>query len=89
MHFYDIVAKIQHENNFLPTSNHRPAKVRRFLGTLFVRMIHLSLKFGLSENVSKRDAILAPVAKQCILSQGCSELQEPIKTREDCHSLIW
>ena len=64
MHFYDFVAKIQHEINFPPTSNHPQAKVRRFLGFLFVRMLHLSLKFGLSENVWKRDAILALVAKQ-------------------------
>ena len=35
MHFYDFVAKIQHEINFLPTSNHPQAKVRRFLGICF------------------------------------------------------
>jgi len=39
------------------------------------------------ENDLKRDAILAPVAKT-VSSQGYSELREPIKTRENCYSLI-
>ena len=31
--FYDLILlQIQHENNFVPTSEHRQAKVRRFLG---------------------------------------------------------
>ena len=29
---FTILLQIQHENNFLPTSEHRQAKVRRFLG---------------------------------------------------------
>ena len=33
---------------------------------LFVRLLHLSLKFSSFENVSKQDAILALVAKQWI-----------------------
>ena len=33
---------------------------------LFVRLLNLSHKISSSENVSKRDAILAPVAKQWI-----------------------
>ena len=56
-----ILSQIQYENNFLPTSKQWQAKVGRFLGLyLFVRLLHLSLKF------SKWDAILAPVAKQWI-----------------------
>ena len=39
------------------------------------------------ENVSKRDAILAPVANSELLAY--SKLPEPIKTREDCCSLLW
>ena len=35
-------------------------------------MLHLSLKFRLSENVSKRDAFLARVAKQWIVKDGAS-----------------
>ena len=53
VHFYDLVLQIQHENNFLPTSKHRKAKVRRFPGICYVRLLHSSLKFPLpkmSEN---------------------------------------
>ena len=48
VHFYDFVAIIQHENNFLPTSKHQQAKVCRLLNWyLFLRLLHLSLKFHL------------------------------------------
>ena len=40
------------------------------------------------ENVSKRDAILAPVAKQWIAKDSPS-YGEPIKTHENYYSLIW
>ena len=40
------------------------------------------------ENVLKRDAILAPVAKRRI-AEDIPELRESIKTRENCYSLIW
>ena len=40
-----------------------------------------------SENVSKLDAILAPA--KTVNSQGYSEFREPIKTRENCYSVIW
>ena len=40
------------------------------------------------ENVLKRDAILAPVAKRWI-AKDIPELREPIKTRKNCYSLIW
>ena len=39
---------------------------------LVVRMLHLPLKFRLSENVSKRDAFLARVAKQRIVKDSAS-----------------
>ena len=38
-----------------------------------------------SENVSNRGAILAPVAKRWI----AKDIREPIKTLENCYSLIW
>ena len=40
------------------------------------------------ENVLKRDAILTPVAKRWI-AKDIAELREPIKTSENCYSLIW
>ena len=40
------------------------------------------------ENVLKRDAILAPIAKRRI-AEDIPELRESIKTRENCYSLIW
>ena len=48
---FTILLQIQHENNFLPTSKHRQAKVCRFRGIE-------------KKNVLKRDAIMAPFAKQ-------------------------
>ena len=78
MHF-TILLQIQNENNFLPTSEHELAKVRRFLGICLHNCFISS-----SENVSKRDAILASVAKQLT-----AKLRQPIKTRENCYLLIW
>ena len=43
---FTILSQIQHENHFLPTSQHWQAKGRRFL---FVRLLHLSLKLRLSK----------------------------------------
>ena len=41
-----------------------------------------------SETFAKRRAIFLSVRKT-VNSQGYSELQEPIKTRENCYPLIW
>ena len=41
-----------------------------------------------SETFAKRRAIFLSVRKT-VNSQGYSELQEPIKTRENCSLLIW
>ena len=62
MHF-TFLLQIQPENNFLPISEHREAKVRPFLG-IFCTTAPFIAQISSSENVSKRDAILAPVAKQ-------------------------
>ena len=48
---FTILLQIQHENHFLPTNKHRQAKVCRFRGIE-------------KKNVLKRDAIMAPFAKQ-------------------------
>ena len=58
---FTILLQIQHENNFLPTSEHRQAKVRRFLGICLYDCFTYRSNV---ENVWKRDAILASVAKQ-------------------------
>ena len=44
---FTILLQIQRENNFLPTSKHPQAKVCRFRGFFFVRLLHLSRKFRL------------------------------------------
>ena len=41
-----------------------------------------------SETFAKRHAIFLSVRKTVNI-QGYSELREPIKTRENCYSLIW
>ena len=47
--FMILLQIIQHENNFLPTNKHWQNKVRRFLGIFFLRLLDLSIKFGLPE----------------------------------------
>ena len=59
---FTILLQIQHENNFLPTSKHRQANFVAFL--IFVcTTASFFAQISSSENVLKRDAILAPVAK--------------------------
>ena len=56
--------QIQHDNNFLPTSKHQQAKVRRFLGICWHDCASFIAQMSSFENVLKQGAILAPVAKQ-------------------------
>ena len=59
---FTILLQIQHENNFLPTSKHRQANFVAFL--IFVcTTASFFAQISSYENVLKRDAILAPVAK--------------------------
>ena len=62
---FTILLQIQHENNFLPTSNHWQPKVRRFLGICLYDFFIFTQILSF-EHVSKQDAILAPVANQSI-----------------------
>ena len=62
---FTILLQIQNENNILSTSKHRQAKVRRFLVFVYTTASFFAQILS-PENVSKRDAILAPVAKQWI-----------------------
>ena len=84
-----ILLQIQHENNFLPIPvDTDKAKLVAFLVFVCTTASFIA-QISCSENVSKRDAILAPVTKQLITnSQGYSELREPVKTREKCYSPI-
>ena len=61
-----MLLQIQHENNFLPTNEHRQAKGCRSLGIFFCTTASFIAQISSSENVSKQDATLAPVAKQWI-----------------------
>ena len=60
---FTILLQIQNENNILPTSKHRQAKVRRFFG-IVCSTASFFAQISSPENVSKPDAFLAPVAKQ-------------------------
>ena len=78
-----ILLQIQQENNFVPTSKHPLAKVRRFLGIcLYDCVIYSSYKC-----LETRRHLGS--GRKTVNSQGYSELREPIKTRENCYSLIW
>ena len=63
---FTILLQIQHENSFLHTSKQWQAKVRRFLGNCLCECFTFIAQISSFENVSKRDVILAPVAKQWI-----------------------
>ena len=54
---------------------------------LFVRLLHLTLKFHLSK-MSRNETHLG-CGRKTVNSRGYSELQELIKMRENCYSLIW
>ena len=82
-----ILLQIQHENNFyLPVNTDKP----KFVAFMVIACTTVSFmtQISSSENVSKRDGIMAPVAKY-VNSQGYSKLREPIKMHENCYSLIW
>ena len=77
-----------HENSFLPTSKHWQAKINRCLGFFFLNdcLIHRS-NFVFRKCLETRRHLGS--GSKTVNSQGYSELQEPIKTRENCYSLIW
>ena len=53
-----------------------------------IRWIKKCRLISSSETLAKRHAIFLAVRKT-VNSQGYSELQEPIKTHENCYPLIW
>ena len=84
---FTILLQIQHENNFLPTSKHRQAKVRRFLGICLYDCFIYCSNFVYRKCLKTRRHLGS--GRKTVNSQGYSELREPIKTRENCYSLIW
>ena len=93
-HFRDFVKwllrlllQIQHENNFLATNKHQQAKVHHFSGiSLYDYFIYRS-----NSIFRKCLEMRCHLGSGCktVNSQGYSELREPIKTDENCFSLIW
>ena len=81
---FTVLLKIQHINNILPTSEHRQAKVRRFLG---ICLYDCFIYFVFRKCLETRRHLGS--GRKTVNSQGYSELREPNKTRENCYSLIW
>ena len=69
--------QIQHENNFLPTSKHRQAKVRRFRGICFHNCFIYRSNFVFPKCLETRRHLGS--GRKTVNSQGYSELREPIK----------
>ena len=79
--------QIQHENNFLPTSIHRQAKVRRFSGISLYDCFMYRSNSVFRKCLETRRHLGS--GRKTRTSQGYFELWELIKTRENCYSLIW
>ena len=73
---FTILLQIQHENNFLPTIEHRQAKIHHFFGICLYNCFIYQRNFIFQKCLETR-------------RQGCFELWEPIKTRKNCCSLIF
>ena len=86
VHFTSLL-QIQHENNFLPTSEHRQAKVGRFLRIYLCDCFIYRSNFVFQKCLEMRRHL--GCGRKTVSGQGYSELPEPTKTRENCSSLIW
>ena len=86
MHF-TILLQIEHENNFLPTSENQQAKVGRFLRICLCDCFIHRTNFVFQKCLEMTRHLGS--GRKTVSSQGYSELREPIKTRENCFSLIW
>ena len=82
-----VLLQIQHENNFLPTTQHRQAKVRRFVGICLCDYFIYRTNFVFRKCVETRRHLGS--GRKTVNSQPYSELRQPIKTRENCYLLIW
>ena len=84
---FTILLQIQHENNFLPTSELRQAKVRRFLGICLYDCFIYRTNCVFRKCLETRRHLGS--GRKTVNSQGYSKLREPIQTRKNCYSLIW
>ena len=84
---FTILLQIQHENNFLPTTEHWQAKVRRFLSIFLHDCFIYRTNFVFRKCLETWRHLV--YGSKTVNSQGHSELQKPIKTRQNCFSLIW
>ena len=76
---FAILLQIQHENNFLPTSKHQQAKDSRFLGICLYDCFIYRSNFVFQKCLEARRHL---GSGRKLNSQGYSQLQEPIKTRQ-------
>ena len=81
LHF-TILPQTQHKNNFLPTSKECQSKWH-FLYDCFIYCSNFIFQKGLEwrRHLSS--------GHKTVNSQGYLELWEPIKTHDNCYSLIW
>ena len=84
---FTILLKIRNGNNFPPASKHRQAKGRHFLDICFYDPFIYSSNFVFRKCLETRRHLGS--GRKTVNSQGYSELREPIKTSENCYSLIW
>ena len=77
VHFYDFVANIIQHENFLPTSQHRQAKVRCSLGICLYDCFFYRSNFVFRKCLEMRCYLGS--GRKTVNSQGYSELREPIK----------
>ena len=75
------------KSNFLPTSKHRQAKVRRFLGICLYECFIYGPSFVSRKCLETRRHLGS--GRKTVNSHEYCKLWEAIKTRENCYSLIW
>ena len=75
-----ILLQIQQENNFLPTSKHPQAKVRRFLGICLYDCFIYRSNFVFRKCLETRRHLGS--GRKTVNSQGYSELWEPSKRQK-------
>ena len=77
---FTILLQIQHENNFLPTSKHLQAKVRRFLGICLYDCFIYGSNFVFRKCLETRCHLGS--GRKTVNSHGYCELWEPIGARK-------
>ena len=83
---FTILLQIRHGNNFPPTSRHRQAKGRHFLGICLYDWFIYPSNFVFQKCLETRRHLGS--GRKTVNSQGHSELREPIKTSQKCYSLV-